>query len=74
MNLLKANRFKIINYKTEKVKYPVMDLIIRFLNKFNILKISSDFYCKHKLLRRFRKIKLSVIGYRRIDVIVKKKV
>ena len=74
LNLLKENGFKIIKYRTEKVRYPIIDLIVRFLIKFGMLKISSDFYYKHKLLRKLRKIKIPVIGYRTIEVIAKKKV
>jgi len=72
LNLLKENGFEIVKYRTEKVKYPMMDLIIRFFIKFNLIKLSSDFYQKHELLRKLRKIKMPVVGYRTIEVVARK--
>jgi len=72
LDLLKENGFEIIEHKTEKVKYPVMDLIVRIFIKANLIKPSPDFYQKHKLLRKLRKIKMPVMGYRTIEAIVKK--
>ena len=74
LNLLKDNGFEIVEYRTEKVKYPIMDLIIiiRFFIKAGLIKPSPDFYQKHKLLRKLRKIKMPVVGYRTIEVVTRK--
>jgi len=72
LNLLKENGFEIVKYRTEKVKYPMMDLIIRFFIKAGLIKPSPDFYQKHKLLRKLRKIKMPVVGYRTIEVVTRK--
>ena len=71
LNLLKENGFKIVKYRTEKVKYPIMDLIIRFFIKAGLTKPSPDFYQKHSLLRKLRKIKMPVVGYKTIEVVGK---
>jgi len=71
LNLLKENGFKIVKYRTEKVKYSIMDLIIRFFIKAGLIKPPPDFYQKHELLRKLRKIKMPVAGYRTIEVVGK---
>ena len=50
----------------------MMDLIIRFFIKSNLIKLPSDFYQKYELLRKLRKIKMPVVGYRTIDVVARK--
>jgi len=71
LNLLKENGFEIVKYRTEKVKYPIMDLIIRFFIKAGLIEPSLNFYQKHKLLRKLREIKMPVVGYRAIEVVGK---
>ena len=72
LNLLRRNGFKIVEFRSEGVKYPVMDLLLRLLMKLNLLKLSPDFYLRHKVLRKLRRIRIPVIGYRTIEVVAKK--
>ena len=72
LNLLKENGFKVIEYRSEGVRYPIVDLIIRFLMKLGALKSYSDFYYKHEVLRKLRKIKIPIIGYKIIGVVARK--
>ena len=72
LDLLRRNGFKVIEFRSEGVKYPVMDLLLRLLMKLNLLKLSPDFYLRHKVLRKLRRIRIPVIAYRTIEVVAKK--
>ena len=72
LDLLRKNEFKVIGYKSEGVRYPVMDLLLRLSMKLGLLKVSSDFYLRHKVLKKLRRMRISVIGYRTIEVIARK--
>jgi len=72
LNLLKENVFEVIEYRSEGVRYPIMDLIVRFLIKLGALKSYSDFYYKHEVLRKLRKIKIPIIGYKIIGVVTRR--
>ena len=51
LRLLKESGFKIIKYKVYNVTYPLIDLMIRALIAFKIIKPSPDFYLKHTFLK-----------------------
>jgi len=72
LNLLKSERFQIMRWETNKVSYPILDLMLRGLIKVGLVKASPDFYLKHQLLAKIRNlIKIRVIGYQTIEALVK---
>jgi SAM-dependent methyltransferase len=71
LSLLEDSGFEIERYDIKGVWYPVTDLLIRILIKAGIVQPSPDFYIKHKTLKRFRKLKVPVIGYKTIEVLSK---
>jgi len=73
LNLLRDSKFEINKYKTEDVKYPIIDLFIRFGTKLNLIKLDPRFYLRHKILEKIRRFKLKVIGYKIIEVVAKVK-
>jgi len=72
LKLLSYNGFDILSWRTEDVRYPIIDLILRVLAMLKIVKLQPDFYLKHKLLRKLRILKLKVPGYKIIEVIALK--
>ena len=72
LDLLRSNGFEIIEFRSEGVRYPIMDLLLRLLMKLNLLKVSPDFYLRHKVLRKLRRIRIPVVGYRTIEVVARK--
>jgi len=72
LDLLRRNGFKVIEYKSKGVRYPIMDLLLKFSMKLGLLKVSSDFYLKRKVLRKLRRIRTPVIGYKTIEVVARK--
>jgi len=68
--LLRNIGFRIIDWKTDPVNYPLMDLLVRLLIRMNMISPSPDFYLKHKKLRKLRsEMKMRVIGYFTLEVL-----
>ena len=72
LDLLERRGFEVIEYRSRGVRYPSMDLLLRLLMKLGLLRISSDFYLKHKVLRKLRRMRIPVVGYKTIEVIARK--
>lgn len=72
LELLEHNGLTVKDWKLEGIYYPITDLALRTLTKLNLINLSSDFYQKHKTLRKLRKFKLKIIGYKTIEVITRK--
>ncbi|MEM3335899.1 MAG: class I SAM-dependent methyltransferase [Candidatus Aenigmatarchaeota archaeon] len=68
-NLLKENNFEVLEFKINKVSYPIIDLVIRVLINFGIVRPNPNFYLTHNFFKKIRKIKIPVIGYKSIEVI-----
>jgi ubiquinone/menaquinone biosynthesis C-methylase UbiE len=69
INLLENNGFQVLEWRIERIRYPFIDLMLRFLIYANIIEPTSNFYVKHSHLEKLRKLKLGVIGYRTIEVL-----
>ena len=69
LNLLEKHGFMVMDWKVASVRYPLVDLVIRFGIKLGLVKPDVNFYEKHKTLRALRKLKVPVIGYQTIEVL-----
>lgn len=65
--------FEIIGLRSQHLMYPILDLVIRFLVKFNLVKSDANFYQQYPSLGKARKVRLPIIGYRICEVLVKRK-
>jgi ubiquinone/menaquinone biosynthesis C-methylase UbiE len=72
-NLILKKNFEIIGLKSQQLMFPIFDIVIRFLVKFNLVKPDANFYQQHPSLSKVRKFKLPIIGYRICEVLVKRK-
>ena len=70
--MLRRNGFKVIEFRSEGVRYSVMDLLLRLLMKLGLLKVSLDFYLRRKVLRKLRRTRIPVIGYKTIEIVARK--
>jgi len=71
-DLITNEGFKLVDLSTSQVKYSLLDLVIRLFIKLGFLQPDVRFYEKHKLLGKIRGIKVLIIGYKTIEVLVKK--
>jgi SAM-dependent methyltransferase len=72
MDLVSNSGFDIVEAKSQRVMFPVLDLIIRSFIKFGIAHPGANFYMKHKL-QKARKFQIPVIGYNILETLVKRK-
>ncbi len=73
LNLLKKSGFRIIGYGVNTISYSILDLVVRSLIWFNVIKASPDFYLRHRILQDLRnRVKFSVIGYKTLEVVAVK--
>ena len=72
LDLLRRSGFDVVEFKSKGVKYPIMDPFLRLLMKLGLLKVSPDFYFKHRVLRKLKRIRVLAIGYKIIEVVVGK--
>lgn len=74
INLLENHGFEIIQLKIRNLKFPVVDLFLRVLFKIGMINLSSDFYLKHKKVKRVRgRTKLKIVGYKKVESILMKR-
>jgi 2-polyprenyl-3-methyl-5-hydroxy-6-metoxy-1,4-benzoquinol methylase len=71
ITLLSNEGFDIVAMRNQVVMFPLLDLIIRFLIKFGIVRPDVNFYTHHKV-HKTRKLKIPIIGYSILEVLIKK--
>ncbi len=73
-NLIKRNKFKILDIEIKPIRYPLIELLMRLLIKIGIVSESSfqKMYVEKKWMKITKKINVPIIGYRSIEVLCKK--
>jgi len=72
VDLIASKGFEVVDVNTRQVKFPLLDLVIRLFIKFGLMGPDAGFFQKHKLLSKIRKIKAPIIGYKSVEVLVRK--
>lgn len=72
VGLIASKGFEVVRVKTRNVMFPLLDMILRLLVKFGLIKPNPDFYQKHKILSKIRQIRVPIVGYKDIEVLVRK--
>lgn len=74
LSLLRDNGFIILYWNTMGIRRSIIDSILRGLIKLGLIKISPDFYLKHRVLSAMRNIlRFKIIGYKFIEALTKVK-
>ena len=73
-NLIKKNKFKILDIEIKPIRYPLIELLTRLFIKIGIVSETSiqKMYVDKKWMRITKKINVPIIGYRSIEVLCKK--
>ncbi|MDY6895078.1 MAG: class I SAM-dependent methyltransferase [Thermotogota bacterium] len=71
LDLLERNGLKTLEYKVNRIKYPLLDLIIRIFIKTGLIKPSDarNAYMGSKQMSLIRKLTKPIIGYYNIEVL-----
>ena len=72
VGLITSKGFQPICVKTHPVLFPLSDMVIRLLIRFGLIKPNPNFFQKHKVLGKVRRIKVPIVGYESIEVLVRK--
>jgi len=72
VSLIANNGFEIVDVKTHRVMFPLLDLVIRLFIRIGLLEPNVRFYQQHKVLSKIRRVRMPVVGYRSIEVLAKK--
>jgi len=73
-NLIKKNKFNILDIEIKPIRYPLIELLTRLLIRIGIVSESSiqKMYIEKKWMKITKKINVPIIGYRSIEVLCKK--
>ena len=73
-NLIKKNKFKILDIEIKPIRYPLIELLTRLLIKVGFVTEYSiqKMYVEKKWMKITKKINLPIIGYRSVEVLCKK--
>ena len=70
--LLSDQNFKIIALQTNRVKYPILDLVLRLLVKCNLVELAPDYWLKHPRLAKIRGLfKWRIVGFETIEIVAR---
>lgn len=72
LSLIQKKDFEVIDVKTHRIVFPILDLLLRLLIKFELVKPDAGFYRKHTSLSELRKFRVPIIGYKSVEVLVRK--
>jgi len=72
VSLIASKGFEVIRVKTSQVMFPLIDMIIRLLIEFGLIKPDPNFFQKHKFIGKIRQIKVPIVGYKTVEVLVRK--
>jgi len=71
--LFERNNLKILYTNKKRVKFPVIDLFVRFMIKINFLDPENTNFMNNEIVRWVRnRIKIPIIGYSNIEVVCEK--
>jgi 2-polyprenyl-3-methyl-5-hydroxy-6-metoxy-1,4-benzoquinol methylase len=75
IDIIENNNLKVIKTNMKKIKYPLFELIFRFLINKNLLKTDyvRSLYMNNRLFRKLRFLSLPIIGYYSIELLCVKK-
>lgn len=68
--LLKSQGFEVLAFTSKNVSFSILDILLRLLKRAGV-PISSNVYLIHPKLRKFRLIKIPVVGYETCEMLVK---
>ena len=76
IDTIEKNHLKVIDYSIKKIKYPLIDLIIRVLINYKLLKpdLIRDIYEQNRIFEKLKKISIPIVGYYSIDTLCNKKI
>jgi SAM-dependent methyltransferase len=72
VSLIPKESFDVIAVYNKSQSFPIIDLIIRFLIKFEFVEPDANFYHYHTFLGKLRKLRLRIFGYQTCEVLVRK--
>ena len=72
LSLIQKTDFEVIDVKTRGIVFPILDLLLRSLIKFELIEPDAGFYRKHTSLHKLRKFRVPIIGYNYVEVLVRK--
>jgi SAM-dependent methyltransferase len=70
--LVSSKGFKVIRVEAHQVMFPLLDMVVRLLIKFKLIKLDPMFFQRHKVLGKVRRIEVPVVGYETIEVLARK--
>jgi len=75
IDIIERNELKVWKFFIKKIKYPLIDLLIRFLVNKKMLRTDQvrHLYTKNNLLIKFRIFSIPIIGYYSIETLCQKK-
>lgn len=76
IKMIEKNNLKVIDYSIKRIKYPLIDLILRLLINYKLLKpdILREVYEQNRIVERLKQFSIPIIGYYTIDTICKKSI
>jgi ubiquinone/menaquinone biosynthesis C-methylase UbiE len=72
VGLIANKGFEVIRVKTRHFMFPLLDMIIRLLVKFGLIKPNPNFFQRHKVLGKIRQLKVPIVGYKNVEILVRK--
>jgi hypothetical protein len=72
VNLVASKGFEVISSNTHPVMFPLLDMIIRLNIELGLIKPDPNFFQRHKVLGKIRQLKIPIVGYKSIEVLVRK--
>ena len=72
VSLMQTKDFEIIDVRTREIAFPFLDLPLRLLIKYGFIEPDAGFFRKHKSLGKLRKLRVPIIGYKYVEVLVRK--
>ena len=72
VSLMQTKDFEVIDVRTHGIKFPILDLLLRLLIKFGLIEPDAGFFKKYKSLGVLREFRVPIIGYKHVEVLVRK--
>ena len=70
--LISNQGFKTIAINSAPIVFPLVDLILRFFIEIGLVVPDIKFFLRHNNLRKLRKLGVHILGYRTVEVLVKR--
>ncbi len=72
ISLMRTEDFEVIDVRTRGIAFPILDFQLRLLIKHGLIEPDAGFFRKHKSLGKLRKLLVPIIGYKYVEVLVRK--